>query len=51
MKKTSTEWDHTKVCSHCGCNLHTREEYAHGRCERCQEAYEDEMDAIYGCEW
>jgi hypothetical protein len=48
MKKQSTTWDHTKVCSHCGCNLHTNKEYEQGRCETCQEQYEEEMYAIYG---
>lgn len=27
MKRTSTVWEHTKVCEHCGCNLHTKKEY------------------------
>lgn len=51
MKKMSTVWDHTQVCSHCGSNLHTKKEYGQERCERCQEEYEEEMFAIYGTEW
>lgn len=51
MKKTSTVWDHTKVCEHCGCNLHTKKEYEQGQCEHCQGQYEEEMYSIYGDEW
>jgi hypothetical protein len=43
MKKNSTRWDHTKVCSHCGRNLHTKIEYEQGRCGRCQEEDDEEM--------
>ena len=42
---------YTKVCTHCGCNLHTKKEYEQERCKRCHEEYEEEMYAMYGNEW
>lgn len=50
MKKFNTISNPVKVCTHCGCNLHTKKEYEEELCERCQEGYEEEMFAIYGDE-
>lgn len=51
MNRLSTTWALTKVCEHCGRNLHTKKEWEQERCETCQELYEEEMYAIYGDEW
>ena len=51
MKRKDMSQEYTKVCYHCGKNLHTKQEYAGGRYNSCQEAYAEEMYAIYGDEW
>jgi predicted RNA-binding Zn-ribbon protein involved in translation (DUF1610 family) len=48
MRRKNLAPEYTNVCSHCGKNLHTKQEYADGRCDSCQEAYDEEMYAIYG---
>lgn len=51
MKRKTITPDYTKLCSHCGKNLHTKQEYKDRQCYRCQEEYEEEMYAIYGDDW